>query len=140
MTVVVDTNTLVQMFGQTSPHAPLKRALLEGRLVLAVSTPILLEYEEVVCRYSGRERWEDVARMFALIHLLHGTIREVTPSYRFRAITGDPDDDAFVDCAIVANADFIITEDHHFDVLQGSGYRPQAITPAEFIRRFLMGA
>ena len=92
MTVVLDTNTLVQMFGQTSPHAPLKRALLAGRLVLAVSTPILLEYEEVLCRCSGRERWEDVARMFALIHLLHGTIREVTPSYRFRAITRDADD------------------------------------------------
>ena len=140
MTVVLDTNTLVQMFGQTSPFAPLKRALLAGRLVLAVSTPILLEYEEVVCRCAGRERWEDVARMFALIHLLHGTIREVMPSYHFRAITGDADDDAFADCAIVANADFIITEDHHFAALHGSGYRPQAITPAEFIGRYLTGA
>ena len=40
--------------------------------------------------------------MFALISLLHGTIREVAPSYRFRTITGDADDDAFADCAIVA--------------------------------------
>ncbi|GDY19043.1 hypothetical protein LBMAG56_03880 [Verrucomicrobiota bacterium] len=78
--------------------------------------------------------------MFALIHLLHGTIREVTPSYRFHVITGDADDDAFANCAIVANADFIITEDHHFAVLQGSGYGPQPITPAEFIRRYLTGA
>ena len=57
MTVVLDTNTLVQMFGRASPFAPLKRALLEGRLVLAISTPILVEYEEVVYRCTGRERW-----------------------------------------------------------------------------------
>lgn len=140
MTVVLDTNTLVQMFGQASPHAPLKRALLEGRITLAVSTPMLLEYEEVISRLAGRARWEDVARMFTLISLLHGTIREVTPSYRFRAITGDVDDDAFADCAIVANADFIITEDQHFNALRGSGYQPQPVTPAEFIRRHLTGA
>ena len=135
MTVVLDSNALVQMSGQASPHA----ALMEGRLVLAVSTPILLEYEEVIGRYAGRTRWEDVARMLALISLLHGTIREVAPSYRFRTITGDADDDAFADCAIVADADFIVTEDHHFDVMRGSGYKPQPVTPKEFIRLHLSG-
>lgn len=140
MTVVLDTNALVQMFGQASPHAHLKRALLEGRLTLAVSTSILLEYEEVICRQAGRARWEDVARTFTLVSLLHGTIREVTPSYRFRLITADPDDDAFADCAITANADYLITEDQHFNVLQGSGHTPQPITPEEFIRRHLSGA
>ena len=139
MTVVLDSNALVQISGQASPHGALKRALMEGRLALAVSTPILLEYEEVICRYASRARWEDVARMFALISLLHGTIREVAPSFRFRAITGDADDDAFADCAIVAEADFIVTEDHHFDVMRGSGYKPQPISPEEFIRLHLGG-
>jgi len=140
MTVVLDSNVLVQMSGRTSPHAGLKRALIEGRFVLAVSTPILLEYEEVVCRYAGRERWQDVARMLALVSLLHGTIREVAPSYRFRTITGDADDDAFADCAIVAEADYLITADHHFDALLGSGYQPQPIAPEEFIRLHLGGS
>lgn len=137
MTVVLDSNVMVQMSGQASPHAALKRALVEGRVVLAVSTPILLEYEEVICRYASRARWEDVSRMLALISLLHGTIREVAPSFRFRTITGDADDDAFADCAIVAEADFIITADHHFDALRGSGYKPQPVTPEEFIRLHL---
>ena len=140
MTVVLDTNALVQPFGQASPHAPLKRALLEWRLTLAVSTPMLLEYEEVICRLAGRARWEDVARMFTLISLLHGTIREVTPAYRFRAISADADDDAFADCAIAAHADYLITEDQHFIVLRGSGYAVQPVTPEEFIRRHLTGA
>ncbi len=140
MTVVLDTNALVQLFGQASPLAPLKRALLDGRLVLAVSTPVLLEYEEVICRQAGRARWEDVARMFTLIGLLHGTLREVTPAYRFRAITADADDDAFADCAMAANADYILTEDQHFNVLRGSGYAVQPVTSEEFIRQHLSRA
>jgi len=58
---------------------------------------------------------------------------------RFHTITGDPDDDAFADCAIAENADFIITSDHHFKALIGSGYRPQPITPEDFIRLHLAG-
>ena len=54
-------------------------------------------------------------------------------------ITGDADDDAFADCAIVADAYFIITEDHHFDTMRGSGYKPQPVTPEEFIRLHLGG-
>ena len=30
----------------------------------------------------------------------------------------DPDDNKFVDCALMANADFIITEANHFNVLE----------------------
>ena len=33
-------------------------------------------------------------------------------------ITQDPDDNKFVDCAIVANADYLVSEDNHFNVLK----------------------
>ncbi len=101
---------------------------------------MLLEYEEVVLRTSGRTRWEDVWRFLTLIDALHGNVRHVGPGYRFHTITGDPEDDAFADCAIAAEADFIITSDHHFDALIGSGYRPQPVTPENFIRLHLKKA
>jgi hypothetical protein len=41
------------------------------------------------------------------------------------------------DCAIAADADWLITEDAHFDPLKSSGHKPQPIAPAEFIARFL---
>ena len=137
MIVVLDTNALIQIFGQASSFAAIREALRNGRLELAVSTPILLEYEEVILRFGGRERWEDVWRFLTLIDVLHGTIRRIGPSYRFHTITGDPDDDAFADCAIAAEADWIITGDRHFDALTASGYKPQPITPEEFIARHL---
>lgn len=43
MTVVLDTNTVLQMFGARSPLARLKDALLAGRVTVAVSTGIWLD-------------------------------------------------------------------------------------------------
>jgi predicted nucleic acid-binding protein len=42
MTVCLDTNVLVRIFGTRQPFRPILRALLDGRLTLAVSTEILL--------------------------------------------------------------------------------------------------
>ena len=38
----------------------------------------------------------------------------LTPYYKFNLIKSDPDDNKFVDCAVIANAEFIVTEDRHF--------------------------
>lgn len=139
MMVVLDTNALIQVFGHASPYAPVQQALFRGSLHLAVSTPILLEYEEVTVRYAGTQRWQDVWAFLTLISRLHGNVHHIGPHYRFHTVTGDPDDDAFADCAIAADADCIITSDKHFHALIGSGYKPQPITPEEFIARYLAG-
>ena len=38
--------------------------------------------------------------------------------YKFNLIIADPDDNKFIDCAIAAQAKYIVTEDHHYDVLR----------------------
>ena len=38
-----------------------------------------------------------------------------TPCYHCNLIKLVPDDNKFVDCAVVANAKFIVTENRHFD-------------------------
>lgn len=63
----------------------------------------------------------------------------VSPTYRFRLISADPDDDKFAECAIAAEAEWIITEDAHFNAMNGSGHKPQPIAPEDFIRRFVGG-
>ena len=42
----------------------------------------------------------------------------ITPYYHFQMIQADPDDNKFVDCAIAAGARYVVTNDHHFDVLR----------------------
>jgi len=137
MTVCLDTNVFLQIFGRKQPFYPILRALLDGRLTLALSTAILLEYEEVTVQLSGPLRWQDMVRLLELLAQLHGNIRLVEPQFRFGVVTADPDDNKFCDCAIAAETDYVITEDHHFDALKSAGYKPQPITPQEFIRRHL---
>lgn len=44
--------------------------------------------------------------------------QRVDAHYRWNLITKDPDDNKFVDCAIFANADFIVSDDKHFNELK----------------------
>ena len=128
---------MLQIFGRKQPFNRILRALLDGKFTLAVSTEILLEYQEVTSKLSGPERWQDVATLLELIAQLHGNVRQLEPQFRFNVITGDPDDNKFCDCAIAAEADFIVTEDGHFDALKTAGYKPKPIKPEEFIRQYL---
>lgn len=42
---------------------------------------------------------------------------KLDPRFQFHLIQRDEDDNKFVDCAIAANASFIVTEDRHYDIL-----------------------
>ena len=137
MRVCLDTNVLLQLFGTGVPLAPIRAALLAGRLELALSTEILLEYEEIITRLSGPMRWQQVVSFFEVLGRLHGTVLRVEPTFRFGVITVDPDDNKFVDCAIVAEADFVVSADRHFSVLAGAGYRPQPVHPNDFVDRLI---
>ena len=137
MTIVLDSNALVQIFGARSPFLAIQKAILDGKVTVAFSTGMLLEYEEVLTRYGGPGRWQRVWQVMDKTNQLHDNIRHVEPTYQWRIITADPDDDKFVDCAIAAQADWIVTEDRHFDTLIQSGHKPQPITPEAFIRDVL---
>jgi putative PIN family toxin of toxin-antitoxin system len=137
MTACLDTGVFLQIFGRKQPFHPILRALLDGRLTLAVSAEILFEYQEVTTRLSGAERWRDMAALLDLLAQLHGNIRHVEPKFRFNVISIDPDDNKFCDCAIAAEANFVVAEDNHFDVLKSAGYKPKPIKPEEFIRQYL---
>lgn len=137
MRVCIDTNVMVRLFGSASPFRPIQAALVDGGLQLALSTEILLEYQEVITRLSSAERWRQVSQWFALLSLRHGNIVRADPQFRFRVITSDPDDNKFVDCAIAVEADYVITDDTDFAALNNAGYKPRAITPAEFIAKHL---
>ena len=45
-------------------------------------------------------------------------VNRVDAHFRFGLITADADDNKFVDCAIAANAKYIVSDDSHFKVLQ----------------------
>ena len=140
MTVVIDTNAVSVMFRAGHPFHAILDEWTVGRFVWAVTTEILLEYEEVLSRLGQPGRARALLGAVEKVAEVRGNLLRVSPSFHFRLIIADPDDDKFADCAIAAEADHVITNDHHFDVLLGSGYKPQPIAPEEFIRRHLAGA
>lgn len=72
--------------------------------------------------------------------LLRPNLRRFDPHFSFGLITADVDDNKFVDCAVVSNADFIVTEDHHFDVLKSVPFpHVTCIGINEFLKRCSAG-
>ena len=129
MIVCIDTNTLIQ--GRKPGHRcfPILEAIVFGRISWAVSNRILTEYQEVISRTSGPSAWQDLARLMELIELTSGNLVRISPHFQFNVISADPDDNAFTDCAIAANADYLITEDAHFLPLSNAGTPPIAGIP-----------
>ena len=137
MILCLDTNTVVQALAQHHPFHPILDAWVAGHLTWAVSTPILLEYEEVLTRLSGPARWRKLARLMDLAELTVGNVLRVTPSFQFHVVTADPDDNIFTDCAITADADYLVTENAHFSPLADAGYKPRPILPRQLIAQFV---
>ena len=112
--VVIDTNCLLQIIARHSPYRPIWDAFLAGRFDLCVSNEILEEYQEIL----EQQITPTIAENIVLLILNQKNVQLVDPHFRLAIITADPDDNKFVDCAIAANAKFIVTEDHHFNVLK----------------------
>ena len=97
-----------------SPYHQIWTEFLNGDLEICVSPEILLEYEEIVSqKISSRMA---TILMEALTN--RPNLVRTTPTWRFSLITQDPDDNKFVDCAICGMAEYIVSNDRHFDILK----------------------
>ena len=111
--IVLDTNCLVQMISLHSPYRPVWQAFRDGRYTLCVSNDILTEYNEILERVANAAVAHNIVNAIARSPYT----RMIDPQYRFGLIEQDPDDNKFVDCAIIAGADYIVSEDAHFRIL-----------------------
>ena len=87
---------------------------MNGEFQLCVNTEILNEYEEILSGKTTKEIAHNVVEAIARL----STTYFQDSYYHFGLITEDPDDNKFVDCAIAADAELIVTNDKHFDVLR----------------------
>jgi putative PIN family toxin of toxin-antitoxin system len=132
---VIDTNVFVESLSKTSPYHAIFQNLTQGSFFVCVSTSIRLEYEEVI---YALHRKENADRLMGFLNI-SPFVNLVEPTYRFNLISIAPGDNKFVDCAIVANADHVVTSDYHFDVLKYVGFpKVHVIHPEEFIKQYLL--
>lgn len=117
--VVLDTNCLIPSLKRDSVYYPIWRDFMLGKYTLCVTDDILNEYEEIITRKTGSN---EIARNVVSAILNRRNVEHVDVYYHFELIKGDEDDNKFVDCAIKANAQYIVSEDHHFNELKNIAF------------------
>lgn len=110
--VVLDTNILLVSISEKSKLYWVFESLIKERYELCVTTEILAEYAEIIERHMG---FEVAQSALTTIEKLNN-INLITSYYKFRLLK-DEDDDKFVDCAIAANASYIVSHDKDFKIL-----------------------
>jgi putative PIN family toxin of toxin-antitoxin system len=134
MKIVLDTNCLLPSIFSNSPYSWLWERFCEGRFVLCFSTDMYHEYEEMMTQFYSPDISESVMQTI----MNAANIELVIPWYKWNLIEADPDDNKFVDCALNTGADYIVTNDHHFNVLKTLGFPPVKVVNIEMFKTILM--
>ena len=114
MKIVLDTNCLVVCLPVSSPYYCLWQAFRNKQITLCYVTDIINEYNEVLLRFYPQQFVNNVINEL----LLSFNVKKVNNYYKWNLITADLDDNKFVDCALNAGADYIVTNDKHFNILK----------------------
>jgi putative PIN family toxin of toxin-antitoxin system len=135
--VVLDTNVVVSRYWSPNGVAAQILGLLrQRRFDLILSSDILREYDRVL-RYPkirALHRMND-AEITRVIDDFREVAFMVYPEERLSIIPRDPDDNMFVECALLGRAQFIISGDKHLLNL-GSYEQIEILPPADFVRLF----
>lgn len=116
--VVIDTNCLLQILGAKSKYHFLFDSFLQFGYVLCISNEVLLEYEEIL-----RSKASPLAAdLFLKVVARSRNVIRKDPYFKWGIITKDLDDNKFVDCAFACRADYIITNDNHFQEVVDSPF------------------
>jgi putative PIN family toxin of toxin-antitoxin system len=127
--VVLDTNVLVSaLIFPGGPPETVYRSVIEGRVELVTSRPLLLEFGRVLATKFGweSERARQATRQLARLG------RVVKPSESVREIAADPADDRVLEAALEGKASVIISGDRHLLRLRSwRGIR--ILSPSDFV-------
>lgn len=132
MRVVLDTNVVASGFLWGGVPRQLLQAAREKKLQLYTSTPLLLEFTDIL----GRAKF---ARKLAAAQLSVDQLVEryallttvVHPAVIAPTILDDPDDDQVLACALAAKAEIIVSGDRHLlDIKEHCGVRVVTVVEA----------
>jgi uncharacterized protein len=114
MKIIIDTNCLIASIPSKNPEYWLYLAFRNKDFDWCISNEIVLEYEEILSSFYSRQ----TADLVLNILLTASNVVRSEPFIRWNLITGDPEDNKFADLAISSNAHYLVTNDHHYDVLK----------------------
>jgi uncharacterized protein len=127
MKIILDTNVLLVSLPSHSKYYPIFQALQNKVYDLYLSNEILTEYEEIISRNLGLNRTD--LKLQELLNL--SNVHHIEPFYNWQLIENDADDNKFADCAVACGADYLVTNDRHYNILNDIPFPPITIIKAE---------
>ena len=118
--LVIDTNVFLVSLAEHYHYHWLYRCLLQNKFDFYITTEILLEYQEQICLRYGLLKTDVILDFLLLLP----NVFLITPYFNWNIIEKDKEDNKFVDYAVTANADFIITNDNDFKILDTLEFPP----------------
>jgi len=106
----------------------------DKKFILCYTDEILNEYQEIISNYYSATLAKYV--IDAILNAPHA--EPITVYYKWQLITNDPDDNKFVDCAVSANANYIVTQDKHFNILKKIDFPKVNVVNIDTFKSILM--
>jgi uncharacterized protein len=131
--VVLDTNIILAAISKSSRYHIIVDFLFNNSYRIVVSNDILLEYEEKLVEKFGFI----VSDSFITGLLQSGSVERTDTFFNLHLIKADPDDNKFVDAAFCANANYIVTNAKHFNVLKAADFPSFAVININEFARLL---
>ena len=127
---ILDTNVIISgIFWKGAPFEILK-AWQEHRFRLAITLPILNEYRRVLDEMTKKRPSPVLGSILEVIEL-HSEI--VGPVSFTRTVCSDPDDDKFLEAALAADADYVVSGDAALLSLKNH-HGIRIVRPAQFLK------
>ncbi len=135
MIVTMDTNVLLAAhISESGASHKIFRLIINERIDLALSTQILLEYDDVLKREEilkltklNTEQIEDVLDLLVLL------AQKQKIYYRLRPNLRDENDNLFVECAFASKSKYLITSNiRDFNSGELRGFEFKVLTPKDF--------
>lgn len=135
MRVVIDTNCLLASIPPKSSHYWLYQAFKDERFVWLISNEILLEYIEKLTDFYS----ENTATIVYSILSVAPNVNFTEPFFKWQLVNLDSDDNKFADLAIAGNADYLVSNDKHFNPLKMLSFPKINIVSMDEFKRIVIG-
>jgi putative PIN family toxin of toxin-antitoxin system len=110
MTVVLDTNVVLSAFLYGGRPKQIFQMVLSGSIQLASSESLLNEIRGVLHRPKFGLNTQFIQ---TILSEYSGVAKWKEPAEHYDIVQDDPNDNQFIDCAVSAKADYLITGDKH---------------------------
>lgn len=133
MKIVLDTNILLVSIATKSKYRTIFDSILSEKIEIFVTTEILNEYAEIIQNKTNSFISNNILEMLIILP----NVKSTTIFYKWNLIQNDEDDNKFVDAYLSSNADFLVSNDKHYNQLNSIEFPKVNVITAEKLMEIL---